>query len=207
MIADLNKSMNVDQKSLASDHKTRLYGASQGKLLLVADGMGGHMAGERASQLVVDSIVNYVLDSLQWFFRLGTAVDEDFCEQFKNAVRHYQAVLQAEAKLIPQRRGMGTTLTLAYVIWPRMYVAHAGDSRCYVMRDGKLKQITRDHTLSQLYRESQEAEERVAAATILPPSWLDFRRMMSRTMASRTLRTRLSLTIWARISPFCPIKP
>ena len=49
---------------------------------------------------------------------------------------------------------MGTTLTAALIAWPHLYIAHAGDSRCYVLRNGRLMQLTRDHTLSQLYRES-----------------------------------------------------
>jgi protein phosphatase len=44
---------------------------------------------------------------------------------------------------------MGTTLTMAYILWPRLYVVHAGDSRCYLARGGRLHQITRDHTVAQ----------------------------------------------------------
>ena len=44
---------------------------------------------------------------------------------------------------------MGTTLTMAYVVWPRLYVVHAGDSRCYLFRGGRLEQITTDHTMAQ----------------------------------------------------------
>jgi protein phosphatase len=51
---------------------------------------------------------------------------------------------------------MGTTLTAAYVHWPRTTVIHAGDSRCYLLRGGKLKQVTRDHTLAQQIAEESE---------------------------------------------------
>jgi serine/threonine protein phosphatase PrpC len=44
---------------------------------------------------------------------------------------------------------MGTTLTMAYLLWPRLYVVHAGDSRCYLLRQGGLRQITKDHTVAQ----------------------------------------------------------
>lgn len=54
LIADLNKSMRVHQTSLGLSHQTRLFGGSQGKLFLVADGLGGHESGERASTLAVD---------------------------------------------------------------------------------------------------------------------------------------------------------
>lgn len=65
-------------------------------------------------------------------------------------------MLQRDVETTPQRRGMGTTLTMACVISPRMYVVHVGDSRCYLRRNGNLKQITRDHTLAQLYQDTSE---------------------------------------------------
>ncbi|MEO8498893.1 MAG: protein phosphatase 2C domain-containing protein [Planctomycetota bacterium] len=154
LIADLNKSMRVYQTSLGLNHQARLFGNSQGKLLAVADGLGGHEAGERASQLVVDSVVTYVLNTLHWFFRLDAENDENFRDELKAALQHCQLMLQQDVEATPQRRGMGTTLTMAYVIWPKMFVVHVGDSRCYLLRDGKLKQITRDHTLAQLYKET-----------------------------------------------------
>jgi protein phosphatase len=49
----------------------------------------------------------------------------------------------------PEMFGMGTTFTMAYVIWPRMYIVHAGDSRCYLFRKGKLQVLTRDHTVAE----------------------------------------------------------
>mgnify|MGYP002623470071 CR=1 FL=1 len=156
LIADLNKSLRVHQTSLALDHQTRLFGNSQGNLLLVADGMGGHDAGERASTLAVDGVVAYTLNTLRWFFRLDGQSDDDFEEDLRAAMEHCQQLLNQESKALPQRRGMGTTLTLAYVIWPRMYVVHVGDSRCYVFRGGQLTQLTRDHTMAELYRESLE---------------------------------------------------
>lgn len=157
IIADLNKSMRVHQTSIGLDHQTRMFGNSQGKLLAVADGMGGQEAGERASQLVVDSVVTYVLNTLNWYFRLEADSDEDFRDDLKAGLQHCQEMLQRDVEAAPQRSGMGTTLTMAYIIWPRMYVVHVGDSRCYLLRDGKLKQITRDHTMAQLYKETMDA--------------------------------------------------
>lgn len=154
LIADLKKSLSIFQTSLGLDHQTRLFGGSQGKLLLVADGMGGHEAGERASTIAVDSIATYALNTMRWFFRLDEVSDEDFQDDLKAALEHCQAMIGAEAEAIPQRRGMGTTLTMAYVIWPRMYVVHAGDSRCYLYRNSILKQITRDHTMSELIKDA-----------------------------------------------------
>jgi protein phosphatase len=157
LIAELKKSLSVYQTSLGLDHQTRLFGGSQGRLLLVADGMGGHEAGERASTIAVDSIATYTLNTMRWFFRLDEVSDEDFYEELKAALEHCQSMIDVEVEAIPQRRGMGTTLTMAYVIWPRMYVVHAGDSRCYLFRNSLLKQITRDHTMAQLFKEQRDA--------------------------------------------------
>lgn len=146
LIADLRKSLQLFQTSLAVDDQSRLFGGSQGKLLLVADGMGGAASGERASTLVVDSVVAHILNTLQWFFRLEEHREEDFVEDLAAALKRSEENLSAEAEAIPQRRGMGTTLTMAYIVWPRLYIVHAGDSRCYLFHKRRLQQITTDHS-------------------------------------------------------------
>jgi protein phosphatase len=65
----------------------------------------------------------------------------------------------------PKRKGMATTLTMAYLIRPRMYVVHAGDSRCYLFRDGTLKQITRDHTVAEICVEQGQLEPEEAESS------------------------------------------
>jgi protein phosphatase len=156
MIADLTKSLTVHQSSLGVDDHSRLFGSSQGKLLVVADGMGGHAAGERASTVAVSALSVYALNTLRWYFRLNEQDEEEFEADLKEALQRCQAAIMSETEAQPQRFGMGTTLTMAYVIWPRLYVVHAGDSRCYLFHGGKLQQITRDHSMGQLYRETIE---------------------------------------------------
>src|SRR6185436_12499077 len=84
-----------------------------------------------------------------WFLRLDEEGEDDFLESLKSALENCQSDILADADTAPERRGMGTTLTMAYLIWPRLYVVHAGDSRSYLMRGGQLKQITHDHTMAQ----------------------------------------------------------
>lgn len=74
--ADLSKSMLVHQTSLQMEDHTRLFGSSQGKLLLVADGVGRAEAGERASTLAVDSLARYVLNTMTWFLGLPPNYDD-----------------------------------------------------------------------------------------------------------------------------------
>ena len=85
LIADLSKSMRVHATSLSLDDETRVYGGSQGKLLLVADGMGGETRGERASTIAVDRLATYVLNSLGWCYRLEEGSENDFEEDLKRA--------------------------------------------------------------------------------------------------------------------------
>ncbi len=152
LIADLSKSMIVHQSTLMGDD-TRLFSDVQGQLLLVADGMGGHAAGERASELTAATISNYVLQTMPWFLRLQHEQEEHLHDVLTEAVMKCEQAVEDEVFSAPSAQGMGTTLTMAYVIWPRMFVVHVGDSRCYLLRDGSLKQITRDHTLLREYEE------------------------------------------------------
>jgi len=164
-IADLNKSMRVHQTSLDIEDQTRLFGDSQGKLLLVADGMGGHAGGERASTLAVDAVCGYLLNNMRWFFRLHEDDQNDFLDDLKSALEQCQSRVSAEAERTPQRKQMGTTVTMAYVVWPRLYVVHAGDSRCYILRKSKLSQITTDHTFAERFVEAGTIEPEEAESS------------------------------------------
>jgi PPM family protein phosphatase len=149
LLADLNKSMFIHQTSLHLDDHTRLFGASQGRLMVVADGMGGQSAGERASSLAVDTLARYVLNTMPWLMRLQGSEEDDLKDELVAVLQRCQERIEAEASAQPSRRNMGTTLTMAYLVWPRLYVVHAGDSRCYLLRAGRLEQITRDQTVAQ----------------------------------------------------------
>jgi len=103
-------------------------------LLAVADGMGGEAAGEVAAQMAVDHLAERT-GAVTW--------DESaLVAEFRRVCGDIQARAQAE----PAREGMGTTLTAAYIHGDRVAWAHVGDSRLYLWRDGRLDQITRDHT-------------------------------------------------------------
>ena len=159
LIADLNKSMRVHQTSLGLSHQTRLFGGSQGKLLLVADGLGGHESGERASTLAVDGVANYILNAMDWFLSLNEKNQDEFESALKDAFLHSQTVLESEAEAIPQRRGMATTLTMAYIDWPKLYVVHVGDTRCYHVRGDSINRLTTDHTIGELVKSVADEKE------------------------------------------------
>jgi len=151
LIADLNKSMLVQSTSLELEAQSRIYGISHGKLMMVADGMGGHQAGNRASRMAIDLLINQLLNSMHWFSSSENdeaAREAVFIEDLKRLMQHVHEAIENEARAEINKKGMGTTLTVAYVIWPWLYVLHAGDSRCYLLRNGEIRQLTRDHTVS-----------------------------------------------------------
>jgi protein phosphatase len=154
LIASLSKSLLIHQTSLSHDDHTRVFGGSEGMLLLVADGMGGHAAGRQASAIAVQAMQHYVLNIMPWFFRLDACKESDFIDEMKASLEACQRSIERAAAAHPERRGMGTTLTMAYVLWPRLYVVHAGDSRCYLSRGPRLERITTDHTVAQQMVES-----------------------------------------------------
>jgi serine/threonine protein phosphatase PrpC len=154
LIADLNKSMRVHDTSLTLDDETRVYGGSQGKLLVVADGMGGEAAGGRACTIAVDQVTTYILNSLTWCFRLEEGSEHDFEDDLKQALESCQKSIQAVVGTHPEMKNMGTTMTMVYIVWPRAFVVHVGDSRCYLLRNRQLDQITVDHTISEIMAEA-----------------------------------------------------
>jgi serine/threonine protein phosphatase PrpC len=144
-IADLTKAMHVRQTSLAQPPAR--FGEQHGHLFLVADGMGGHHAGEHASALAVTLIEQFALNTFKWFMPLTAADAEHVATDFQEAVEQADATIVEVARKRAELHGMGTTLTLAYHYEAELLVIHVGDSRAYLFRDGTLHQITQDHTV------------------------------------------------------------
>lgn len=149
LVAKLERSMRVYQSSRPVSDGTKVKGPPQGWLLMVADGMGGHAAGEVASAMTIDGLAKYVFTLMPWSLPRSKRDSRVLGRGLRAAVEHVQAELRAAAQTGAGRQGMGTTLTMAYVTWPNLFVVHVGDSRMYALRDGQLHQVTHDHTLAQ----------------------------------------------------------
>src|SRR6478609_11691172 len=118
-------------------------------LFVVADGMGGHAAGEVASALAVRIIheeLKKEADAIAEAAPLmrGTTQILGYLEQ---AVQKACARIHEEAKADVSKRGMGTTLSALLIAGSHGYIAHVGDSRIYLLRDGRIQQVTEDHTV------------------------------------------------------------
>lgn len=131
-----------------SSNEDRAYAGS--RVLAVADGMGGHPGGERASQVAIDALTA-IEDDNQPEGPLG-ALDE--------AIRRAGRELSALADADPSLEGLGTTLTALLWSGSQLALAHIGDSRAYLLRDGELFRLTEDHTYVQsLVSEGQLSAE------------------------------------------------
>jgi len=148
LIACLSKTLRV-QTSLPQPDVVK--GEDQSHLFAVADGMGGHAGGEQASALALGQVERFVRDTFKWFAGASGEVkgqeQDQVLADFRTALAQANARVLAEAAERPELHGMGTTLTLAYSLNDVLFVAHVGDSRCYLFRNAFLYRLTHDHTM------------------------------------------------------------
>lgn len=147
LIADLQKTMLIQKTNLLEKDYKRIVGEPQGALLVVADGVGAKPGGEIASELAVESLVRYVLNTMPWFYGLGISYTAEIHNRMKEFIELCRFQIRSAAKILG-KEGMATTLSMAYVFWPKLYLVHVGDSKAYLFRSDKLQQITTDHTIA-----------------------------------------------------------
>ncbi len=159
LISDLRKHLSAEQSSFTLE-APEVYGDPLGKLLLVADGMGGANAGEVASELAIKATVKFLLNSMHWLLHPSPPEIEQFMLDLKKAACFSHQAVREDAAEKPDRQGMGSTLTVVYIVWPMMYVLHVGDSRCYLWHQGQLGLLTKDQTFAQfLYDQKKLTRE------------------------------------------------
>ena len=119
----------------------------QGQVFMVADGVGGREGGSLASAVAVETMAAQVLGTLPWM----SLTDEhaEVSDAVEAAMHATQARLRSEARRQDVDPRLGTTLTVAWVVWPSLLLAHVGDSRAYLCRGDELDRLTRDHTVAQ----------------------------------------------------------
>jgi serine/threonine protein phosphatase PrpC len=120
-------------------------------LFILSDGMGGEAHGEVASALAVETIADYCAQPKEdsGVTLAGVAPDNWSADtkRLQNAVSQANFKIYDSAQKNPEQRGMGATLTAAWVNGSKLSVAHVGDSRAYLLRNGALQQLTSDHSL------------------------------------------------------------
>ncbi len=152
---DLGDALAIAERTdpgLRRDHNEDCVGSDPSHgIAALADGMGGHNAGEVASGLAIEGVLRNLpacLDNLD--------ADDDTDETWSPESLATRAVIEESNRTIheaaanqPQYQGMGTTLVVVLFHDDRLTIAHVGDSRVYRLRNGQMEQLTRDHTLLQ----------------------------------------------------------
>lgn len=129
------RAINQDAYFYIEDKKVPIF--------IIADGMGGHKAGEIASNLAISTIVSYYEDNLEKIIN-----EEMFVPQFINeSIEKANEKIVEESKVEKEFNGMGTTVTMCLIVNSELYIGHVGDSRAYLLRDKELIQLTQDHSL------------------------------------------------------------
>lgn len=149
LVADLTRK----SRGLLEADRAQVVG-ERGALMVVCDGMGGAAAGEVASQLAVDIIYERMSE--------GDTPNNhnDFARRLVRSIEDAGLRIYSDAKADRSRRGMGTTSTAAALMDDHLFLGQVGDSRGYILRQGKLVQVTRDQSLvNQLIEAGQLTEE------------------------------------------------
>lgn len=138
-------------------------------LFMVADGMGGHAAGEVASAIAVRTIHEEIKRERELLtdFVAGSrgasrVTNKDILALLEHAVQRACSRIHEEAQADPQKRGMGTTLSCLLILGGRGFIGHVGDSRIYMVRGGAVQQVTEDHTVfNELIKRGKLSKEQI----------------------------------------------
>jgi len=142
---------------------------------IVADGLGGAAAGELASRLVMEEAWELSAQATSWVMKFHDATSQQLRERLEAYTTRMHEKLLKIAEENPRLHGMGTTWTSAYVLGWNAIIAHVGDSRAYLFREGNLRQLTRDHTLAQALADLGVAQEKIDS----------FRNVLTRTLGGK----------------------
>jgi PPM family protein phosphatase len=134
-------------------------------LYVVADGMGGHASGEVASRMAIDTLKEFFTHTdgdpeKTWPYKMDRSKGYEENRLITGIKLSNLRIFQS-AKENPTQRGMGTTLVALFAVEDGVYIAHVGDSRVYRVRNGKISQLTEDHSLLNDYKKMKKlsAEE------------------------------------------------
>jgi serine/threonine protein phosphatase PrpC len=148
--SDVGRKRNTNQ-----DYANVFVNRAGVKLAVLADGMGGHRAGDVASQMAVTN--------------LGTSWEEQelldnekIAQWFIQMIQQENTIIYMQGQQEPAYSGMGTTIVAAALLEEQFTIAHVGDSRAYLIRDGQIKQLTEDHSLVNELVKSGEITEEMA---------------------------------------------
>lgn len=149
LLCTVHPQVVVHATSLPDVEHITLRGERVATIMLVADGVGGSVDGSEASRLATIAVTEYFASAMRCYHTVGSASEHEFTEALREAAIDAHRRVRAQADAQFDGRLMASTLSVAIVVWPWLYVVQVGDSRCYTWRDGVLQQVTRDQTIAQ----------------------------------------------------------
>jgi len=148
LVASLHQVLRVHQTSLPDALLPKRTSEHRGWVFLVADGVGGRPGGKQASRTALAAVARYLTHMVELHTTYDPNREPEFVEELRRSVAQGHAEVLAAAA-VEADDGAATTLTMVTVVWPRAYLLHVGDSRCYRLRGGELQRLTIDQTLAQ----------------------------------------------------------
>jgi serine/threonine protein phosphatase PrpC len=148
LLGSLRKHLEIQATSLPDPEQLQCRNERAAFIAMIADGVGGQLAGEEASRVALEEVTQYVIQSALCFYQADAKSGEFVDVLQEAAVRSHARVLEL-ARENSDLRGMATTLSVWIGIWPWIYLLQVGDSRYYLYRHGVLTQVSRDQTMAQ----------------------------------------------------------
>jgi protein phosphatase len=148
LLATIHRRVQVVETSLSDRERLPLGDDRLAFIAMVADGVGGGKAGERASATALEIAMQYVVSSMNCYYA-ANASEKEFIDALQTAAMRCHDEVVERSKGDPDARRMATTLTLFMAVWPYYYLLQVGDSRYYIYRNSQLTQVTRDQTIAQ----------------------------------------------------------
>lgn len=163
LVASFHRAILVHAASVPTESLPAFSPDSRGFVLLVADGVGSMTHGAHGSATVTDAIARYLVEMGEVSLTAGPKQEAEVLARLRETVQAAHADLQAYAR--EMGGGAATTITVVYMIWPCAFIAHAGDSRAYRLRAGRLDRMTVDHTMAQAMIDSGTMSKEAAEAS------------------------------------------
>jgi serine/threonine protein phosphatase PrpC len=149
LICSLRKQVQIRMTSLPDAERLVADPERLAFVAMVADGVGGGAKGAEASRIALEAVIQYVTNSMQSYYAANRQDEGRMIHAIEEGALQCHAELVRRGQENPDYHGMATTLTLYLGVWPKSYMLQVGDSRCYLLRNGELTQITRDQTMAQ----------------------------------------------------------
>jgi protein phosphatase len=148
LLASIHKRIEIHRTSLGERQRLPFGDQRVAFMAIVADGVGGGEGGAEASATALENVMEYVVSGMDCYYRSDSR-EEDFIHALQDAALGAHGAVLARAREDGVEGKMATTLTMWMSVWPWIYLLQVGDSRYYLLRDGKLTQVSRDQTIAE----------------------------------------------------------